>query len=238
MINIVCVKYGTKYDHTYPNRLYQMVKYNCSFPFIFYCMTDNTDYLNPYIETININKSYDLDSYWWKLTIFDNIYAFDAPTIFFDLDVILQNNIDYFFTELYDPEKITIPFIGAYPRELDAYPDSPTEVNSSIMIFKPSKMISVKEDFLDDVDFNIIKYRGVCRYLWANHQDKFKFLDWGKDYYMCFKRPVVADKEWLHKHKVKGFGYHMPEVTVALLNGMESDRHRKIAMEYFENLYK
>ena len=239
MINIVCVKYGTKYDHTWVNRLYKMVKENCSLPFIFYCMTDNTDYLDPYIETIYIDHSLDLDSYWWKMCIFDNIYAFnDVPTIYFDLDTIIQKNIDYFATEIYDPKKLAIPYTEVVPwQEInDPYQkDAPTGVNSSIMIFNPRESNVIRNAFMDNMDYNILRYHGVCRYLWGTHQHLFKYMEFGKDWYMHMKRPQVHYRQTdkYKKYSVKPAGYHMPEATVAMLNGLEKQRHREMVLEFF-----
>ena len=241
MINIVCVKYGTKYDHTWVNRLYKMVKKNCSLPFIFYCMTDNTDYLDAYIETIDIDHSLELDSFWWKLTIFNNIYAFDAPTIFLDLDVIIQNNIDYYMTELFDEHKLTIPYIGVVQSVLennvymeDAYPH-PAGVNSSIMIFRPSKMKLILDNFMSDMDYNILKYRGVCRYLWSEHQDIFSFMEHGKDWYSYEKRyKVFTDNFEKYKKNINQDGrLWLPKVPVALLNGLTNDNQRKRVLNKF-----
>ena len=245
MINVVCVKYGTKYDHTWPNRLYKMVEKNCSLPFIFYCVTDNTDYLNPYIETIDVDHSLELDSFWWKLTIFDNIYAFDAPTIFLDLDVIIQNNIDYFMTEIFDEDKLTIPYSGVMQTILednllwhDAYP-YPCGVNSSIMIFRPSKMKQIFDNFMLDMDYNILKYRGVCRYLWGEHQDIFSFMEYGKDWYSYIKRykPFKDNYEEYKKYLTKDDEIFMPHLPVVLLNGLKNDEQRKNVLNKFSEYF-
>ena len=45
-INIITIKWGTKYNHTYPNRLYKECKEKCSFDFEFYCVTDNAKNIN------------------------------------------------------------------------------------------------------------------------------------------------------------------------------------------------
>jgi hypothetical protein len=241
MINIVCVKYGTKYDHTWVNRLYKMVEENCSLPFIFYCMTDNTDYLDAYIETIDIDHSLELDSFWWKLTIFNNIYAFDAPTIFLDLDVVIQNNIDYYMTKLFNEDKLTIPYTGVLKNYLmdgiwyeDAYHHA-AGVNSSIMIFKPSKMKIILDNFMVDMDYNILKYRGVCRYLWGEHRDLFNLMEHGKDWYSYMKKykVYIDDYNNYEKYRTKDGMLWMPHVPVVLLNGLENDNQRKRVLNRF-----
>ena len=46
MINIVCVKWGTKYGPEYVNVLRAMIKRNLSLPHRFICFTDNKTGLN------------------------------------------------------------------------------------------------------------------------------------------------------------------------------------------------
>ena len=56
-MNILCVKWGTKYSSEYVNKLYNMVLKNCNGqPFDFYCYTDNPSDLKSNIKTVNINS--------------------------------------------------------------------------------------------------------------------------------------------------------------------------------------
>ena len=40
-VNIICMKWGEKYDSSYVNILYNMVERNLNRPFRFVCFTDN-----------------------------------------------------------------------------------------------------------------------------------------------------------------------------------------------------
>ena len=40
MINIICVKWGTKYD-TYVEKLKTQIENNCTLDYKFFCLTDN-----------------------------------------------------------------------------------------------------------------------------------------------------------------------------------------------------
>ena len=85
-MNILCVKWGTKYSSDYVNILYNMVLKNCNGqPFDFYCYTDNNSNLIDNIKIIKINS--DLKDWWPKLDLL-NIFNKDV-NIFFDLDVII-----------------------------------------------------------------------------------------------------------------------------------------------------
>ena len=52
--NIVTLKWGERYGPEYANRLYNAVSKNLSLPFRFVCFTDNTEGLNPQIESYPI----------------------------------------------------------------------------------------------------------------------------------------------------------------------------------------
>jgi len=51
LVNVVCLKWGIKYDREYVNRLYSMVERNLTIPHRFICVTDDPRELNPAIET-------------------------------------------------------------------------------------------------------------------------------------------------------------------------------------------
>ena len=111
MVNIVCVKVGTKYKANDVNRLYRMVDLNMSIPYNFYCFTDDEEGL---LLPIKKKRVYDLPlhSYWWKMTIFDKaMWDNNEPTLYLDLDVIIQNDITYLFEKV-NRELIRIGYIG------------------------------------------------------------------------------------------------------------------------------
>lgn len=41
-VNILSVKWGTRYDSEYVNKLYRGIKNNCTKKFKFYCFTDDS----------------------------------------------------------------------------------------------------------------------------------------------------------------------------------------------------
>ena len=179
-VNIVCVCVGDKYNKEHVNRLYRMVERNCSLPFSFYCISDKQQDCN----TIFIDKNLDLESYWWKICLFN--LDWDIPTLYLDLDVVIQNNFDDIFSRIGDT-LLTIKGedIGEYypyDGKFTVLTIPPAVINTSIIGFIPSKHFYLYELFLRDVDNNIIFYFGLDRFLFENY-DKFSFLEYGKDYY-------------------------------------------------------
>lgn len=65
VVNVVCMKWGTKYPALYVNNLASMVKRNLTLPYRFVCFTDDPTGLDNDIETfplpvINVPPKYDV----------------------------------------------------------------------------------------------------------------------------------------------------------------------------------
>lgn len=101
--NVICMKWGTKYDASYVNKLYAMVNRHLSLPFQMICFTDDINGIRSEVETRTL-PSLQLppdipERGWMKLATFEpNLGGLTGPTLFLDLDVVIVNNIDTFFT--------------------------------------------------------------------------------------------------------------------------------------------
>jgi len=94
MVNIVCVYWGNKYSIDYVNKLYSMVKRNLSMPFKFICYTNH-----PSLKIIDDIETRKLpfnqyDGWWNKLTLFSHEADLQGTCLYFDLDVVILDNID------------------------------------------------------------------------------------------------------------------------------------------------
>jgi hypothetical protein len=94
MLNVICLKHGTKYGPEYVNRLYNMIQRNLTIPHRFICFTDNSRELNSNIE-VRALPSMNLQGWWWKPYIFKPDH-FDTGDVnfFLDLDMVIISNID------------------------------------------------------------------------------------------------------------------------------------------------
>jgi len=183
---IVTVKYGEKYSYKHVNNLYNMACKHCKSQFEFICITDDNNNLYNNIKTILINKDFDLESYWWKLCIFDDVFDSQDSIVFLDLDTFIQNSIDNLFTLALD-NKITLPFNEDAP--FNFYHDTNpllkvSYINSSIMIFKGGQHKDVLIDFLKDVDANIVEFFGLDRFLSHRHFNRLNKLNADEYYYL------------------------------------------------------
>lgn len=95
MLNIACVKWGTKYSPEYVNILYDMVRRNLpeGFPGRFVCFTEDPSGLAQGIETRELPPG--LIGWWNKLALF-RAEAFDPGdrVFFLDLDCVITGKLD------------------------------------------------------------------------------------------------------------------------------------------------
>jgi len=106
-VNVVCMKWGTRYPALFVNRLYGMVARNTSWTVRFVCFTDDASGIRPEVECQPLPPfKYDakLGKYWPKLGLMQAGLGGDGPgglhgmTLFLDLDLVILDSIDPFFT--------------------------------------------------------------------------------------------------------------------------------------------
>ncbi len=100
--NVVCMKWGDKYDPEYVNKLFRMVGRHCSYGVRFIALTDDPEGIEDPIETFEIPNLPDAlerrVSPWRKLALYSPELSFiEGPVLFLDLDVVIVGNIDDLF---------------------------------------------------------------------------------------------------------------------------------------------
>ena len=106
MNHVVCVKWGNKYISKYANVLYSMCKRNISVDYEFHCITDDPKGLDPHIKTIELPNDPAIKTWWSKLWMFGGHFPLKGNILYFDLDVIIFNNINELF--VHNPGKFNI----------------------------------------------------------------------------------------------------------------------------------
>ena len=180
-MNIVCLKWGDKFNHQHVNRLYKMVNKNYKDKFNFICYTENSSFINTNIEIRNLDLNYDLEKWWWKLTLFKEVA--DKPTMFLDLDVVIQNDITHYKNYVEDNKICTIK---AYwkPHAFDLPPIPPgynMDLNSSVIVWK-GDFTEIWNEFYNQADYLMCKYQGIDSYLYFHHKNKLNFFPRGEIY--------------------------------------------------------
>ncbi len=151
-VNIICMKWGTKFPAGYVNKLYAMVERNLTFPFIFTCFTENSHGIRSEVKIQPLPELALPDNIpergWRKLTVFaKNFGGLSGSTLFLDLDVVIVDNMDDFFTlpgeffiahDKRNPQKMegnssVFRFeIGAYPEILHYFEQNFEKVKSEV----------------------------------------------------------------------------------------------------------
>ena len=141
--NFACVCYGDKYAVEYVQKLYNMVKRNTTLLVDFYVFTDHVKMQKMVDGDIKVRTfpETDLQGWWNKMQLFHPKTPLAGTTLYMDLDVVITQNIDCFFT--YKPEA---DFVG-----MNDFNPSTKQWNSSVMRFKNEKMQGkLWHKFMDD----------------------------------------------------------------------------------------
>ena len=130
MLNVVCIKVGTKYSYEYVNNLEAMVKQFLTLPHRFVCITDDPTGVN--CETIPVEGS--LNGWWTKLSLFrTNAYGLKGLILYLDLDIVIVSNINTLVR--------SYSFIGQQDFE------KPHNINSSVFLLRVGSLPGVWNTF-------------------------------------------------------------------------------------------
>lgn len=194
---ILCMKWGDKYGADYVNRLYNMVDRHLSIPFEMVCLTDDSKGIVSEVRCFDI-PPLDLpagspERGWNKLSTFEpDLYGLEGQALFLDLDVVITDNIDCFFTYkqgqedgrflvIHDwkrPWRIT-GNTSVYRFELGAFPD--------VLPYFRENFDSIRKNFRNEQAF-------LCSFL-KTHYNTLHYWpsSWCKSYkYHCLKKLPFA----------------------------------------------
>lgn len=164
-VNVVCMKWGDRYGPLFVNRLYAMVMRNTSWRVRFVCFTDDASGIRSDVECQPLPAfEYDraLGKYWPKLALMSpNLGGLSGMTLFLDLDLVILQSIDAFFThpgrfliirEWKDPElghgnsSVVRFFIGAEAKVIERFHATAPEVIMTTYAGKEQNFLSKAVD--------------------------------------------------------------------------------------------
>jgi len=154
-VNIICMKWGTRYPSRYVNILFRSIGRHLKRPFRFVCLTDNTEGLIEGIETHPFPENPGVTQAKWpnvflKLVMTRDGFAnLEGPTLFLDLDLVILDDIDCLFD--YQPGKNCI-IHNWWERRKQIFRTRPEIGNSSIFRFEAGKSQYIYDTFLREMD--------------------------------------------------------------------------------------
>ena len=206
MKNILCVKWGDKYDG-YDEKLKQQLEKNCTYDFNFYCLTDKPEkdyhiklptlWDKHYIPEKNHFWAYK-KFYMFNEDLFPRIIG--QEYLFLDLDIIIHNSMDYFFKlEMSKPW-----IIRGWWNDVDICRrnynkgESPV-INSSIIRWNRGQLKDIYKHIEDNIEYIFFTYKTIDNYLnrvWYNiekdESKKFNLFEKNK-IYSWYKGNVFPD---------------------------------------------
>ncbi len=214
---ISCVKWGDKFNHEHVNRLYVMCKRNYTKDFRFICHTEDPSGILPSVEIQPLNQELDLEKWWWKLTLF-NEYDWrlgrDDIHIFFDLDVVIQNNFEHFEEYAVDGKMSMVKALWK-SHNLDKFD---MDHNSSVMIWKGDCSYLWRK-FTKDPEAHLFKYNGIDGFLYHECYDHITTIPKGQVYSRLFG----VDKDNCFQYEGESPYFKEPDYTVCIFNGWNRD---------------
>lgn len=184
MVNIICMKWGTKYHAHHVNQLFASVKFHLKRPYRFICFTDDSKDICAAVETMplpSFRNAEGVDRGWPKLAMFSPELAdITGTALFLDLDIVIVGGLDEFFDLQGD---FWIIKDWKRPWRLTG--------NSSVFRFEIGQMPDVLENF--DNNFEVItkRYRNEQEYLSHYLFQKDKLQYWPSTWCQSFKYTLI-----------------------------------------------
>lgn len=185
-MNVIFVKWGTKYSSEDVNILYKSLKeYGQSYSF--FCYTEDADGIDPEINIIPIPEGNTLRVWWNKLKMFDKDFPLKGKTIYFDLDVRINSNPFYILDEV-DWNSLTLIECHWKSNDLMRVTNYDVQINSSVMTWDADNpdmhLIWDHFDKSGSRDYFLRKYVGIDRYI--VHED-FAYQTFPIDFIQSYK---------------------------------------------------
>lgn len=162
VIHCACVIHDTKYDWSYVDKLYRALCRNLTPEVIFHVYTEsNRSVPNPYIR-------HDLEewpgirgpkkSWWYKLQLF-NPKHHRGHLLYFDLDTVVVDNIDWIW-------QLPKDYFWAVRDFKYLFRSRRSTINSSVMWFNTEQYSYILQDFeTDKIRKNTMRYHGDQDYI-------------------------------------------------------------------------
>lgn len=175
-VTVLCVRYGNKYGRDYVERLRNMVARHITLPYEFVCLTDDQHPIEGVRSIVQPSAGY--TKLWWqKVHMFDPNLPIKGRVIFFDLDVVIHNNIDKLVSLM------PTEFIGIHDFNRKFYANW-VNLNSSVMAWTHGTQSHIWNQFRND-PAAAQRLPGDQDWIWKTSKDRIKF--WPKEWIQSYK---------------------------------------------------
>lgn len=160
-VDCACVIHGDVYSWTYVDRLYHMLSRHISSPIRFHVYTEQERSVPAHMikhALPNWGISGAKSSWWYKIQLFDPA-AHAGPLLYFDLDTVIVNNIDWIC-------RLPSKWFWTVRDFKYLWRSTHHSINSSIMWWDTRQFAMVWQDFQQhDLQKIVKQYRGDQDYL-------------------------------------------------------------------------
>ncbi len=220
MLNVLCLKYGTKYSADYVNKLYNMTQRHLTVPHRFVCFTEDSAGLNPNIEIKSLPHNSSIKGWWWKTYLFkSDHFAQGDINLFFDLDIVIVNNIDKLVSHSTDP------FVGF--EDPGKIYSRTSKLNSSVMRWNSGQYSNIWDNYISDPR-QALGLHGDQDWIWKLNSQHIKFFpdSWIKSYkWQVRKHNELCRVGSVQKFKDIRSPELDPETSILVFHGTPNPEH-------------
>lgn len=191
-IHFYTFKWGEKYGPEYVNRLYGSVKANCQHPFVFTCITDNTDGFRPEIQTIDYDTfdpfDYDKDRIFTREKGVLMKRSTHSMNVILDLDLLIHGDITHLLTHEFEKPHFIWNHWNWDTRTLTERVQWHGKgvncfVNSSFVAWSGTKGGFIYDHIKEHEEEAFHTYKSYDKYLYYQHVPKGKLGFWPRGYF-------------------------------------------------------
>lgn len=212
--NILCVRFGTKYGREYVERLRNMIKRHTTLPHEIVCLTDDQHPIEGVRSIVRPNQNY-AKGWWHKVHMFDPGLPLQGRILYFDLDVVIHNNID----KLISHERNHFLGILDFNRKFHA---TWKYLNSSVLSWNFGTQTHIWDEFKKDPNL-AMRMQGDQDWIWKTSHHILKF--WPREWIQSYKWEI-RKREELHvingKRQFRNIDDNItppPECSVCVFHG-------------------
>jgi hypothetical protein len=183
-ITVLCVRFGNRYGREYVERLRNMVSRQLNIPYEFVCLTDDHTPIENVRTIYQPNANY-LKGWWHKVHMFDPDLQLSGRILYFDLDVVIHNNLDKL------AKFATNDFVGIHDFNRAFYTGW-KYLNSSVLAWNHGTQTQIWEQFKSNPR-EAQRLQGDQDWIWKLCKDRIK--SWPREWIQSYKWEVRKREE-------------------------------------------